>query len=75
MNEMPLESRLERLEAIADALESDDLELDAALELFEEAVVHLREARVQLHDAELRVEEMIGRAEQPELRSLDHLKE
>ena len=71
MTEPSLEARLERLDAIAARLSSDDLELDEALQLFEEAVGQVRAAREQLRTAELRVEEMLGRAGSPTLRPLD----
>ena len=40
--------QLERLEAIVRRLESEDLDLDEALKLFEEGVERLRVAREQL---------------------------
>ncbi len=54
-----LEAHLSRLEEIVDALEGDDLELEAALELFEEGIGHLRGARTILEATELRVEELL----------------
>ena len=70
-NEPSLEGRLARLDNIARQLDSGDLELDEALGLFEEAIAHIRDASAQLQAAELRVEEVVGRADEPELRSLD----
>lgn len=58
--EMTLERRLARLEEIVSMLESDRLELDEALALFEEGVTHLREADRTLHDAELRIERLVA---------------
>lgn len=55
-----LEARLVRLEAIVDALERDELELEAALALFEEGVGHLRGARDILKQTELRVEKLLA---------------
>lgn len=55
-----LEARIARVEAIAAALESDRLELDDALRLFEEGVQHLREAEALLRSAELRVERLLA---------------
>ena len=52
---MTLEKKLSRLEAIVAELESDKLDLAAALALFEEGVGCLREAAVSLSDAEVRV--------------------
>lgn len=68
---LSLELRLERLEIIARELDAGELELDEALRLFEEAVVHVRDAREQLQAAELRVEEVVGRADDPQLKPLD----
>lgn len=72
-NEGPpsLEARMDRLDVIARELEGGALELDEALELFEEAVAHLRAAHAELEAAELRVEEVVGRADAPGLRPLD----
>ena len=55
-----LEDRLRRLEEIVRSLEADDLELDAALALFEEGVEHVRSAEDTLKNAELKVEELLG---------------
>ncbi|MFW6202360.1 MAG: exodeoxyribonuclease VII small subunit [Gemmatimonadota bacterium] len=54
-----LEGRLSRIEAIVERLERDDLELDEALELFEEGVEHVRAARRSLSAAELRIERLV----------------
>ena len=51
--------QLERLEAIVRKLESEDLDLDAALKLFEEGVERLRVAREQLAQAELKVKKVL----------------
>ncbi len=51
--------QLERLEAIVRRLESDDLDLDEALQLFEEGVERLRVAREQLQQAELKVKKVL----------------
>jgi exodeoxyribonuclease VII small subunit len=48
-------AELDRLEQIVRALEADDLDLDAALRLFEEGVARLRSARARLATAQLRV--------------------
>ena len=55
-----LEDRLRRLEEIVRSLESDDLELNSALALFEEGVEHVRSAEETLKHAELKVEELLG---------------
>ena len=54
-----LSTDLQRLEAIVHQLESDDVELDRALELFEEGVARLRAARERLLEAELRIQRVL----------------
>jgi exodeoxyribonuclease VII small subunit len=51
---------LERLEAIVESLESQDLDLDQALALFEEGVERLRAARERLATAEARVRQVLA---------------
>ena len=58
--ETTLEGRLRRLEEILARMESDDVGLEEALRLFEEGVVHVREAERVLSAAELRVEELLA---------------
>jgi exodeoxyribonuclease VII small subunit len=53
---------LARLEEIVRRLESDDVELDAALALFEEGVSRLRAARERLLAAELQVQAVLEEA-------------
>jgi len=55
-----LEARLRRLEEIVGQLETEELELDRALALFEEGVGHVKEAEAALAAAELRVEELLA---------------
>ena len=57
-----LEARIAAVEAIAARLESDRLELDEALLLFERGVGQLREVELILRAAELRVERLIADA-------------
>jgi exodeoxyribonuclease VII small subunit len=57
---LTLERRMERLDAIVAKLESEGLELDDALALFEEGVSHIREVERMLHDADLRIERLIA---------------
>lgn len=52
---MSFERNLVRLEEIVSELESDELELDGALRLFEEGIERLREATAELSRAESRV--------------------
>jgi exodeoxyribonuclease VII small subunit len=54
-----LEKRIERLEQIAASLEGDRLELDQALQLFEEGIRHLREAERLLTESELRIDRIL----------------
>ena len=68
-----LEGRLRRLEEIVAQLEMEDLELDRALALFEEGVLHVKEAEKALSAAELRVEELIGDQERLATRPLEEL--
>jgi exodeoxyribonuclease VII small subunit len=55
VDQPPLADELARLEEIVRKLEADDVELDAALALFEEGVARLRAARERLADAEVKV--------------------
>lgn len=66
-----LEERLRRLEEIVGTLESDGVELDRAMQLFEEGVRHLRMAEETLATAELKVQELIGEGEDAELRDFE----
>jgi len=53
---------LARLEEIVRKLEADDVELDAALALFEEGVSRLRAARERLAAADLKVQAVLEQA-------------
>jgi exodeoxyribonuclease VII small subunit len=57
-----ISDELARLEEIVRRLEADDLELDAALALFEEGVARLRAARERLTAAELQVQKVLEEA-------------
>ena len=57
-----LAEELGRLEEIVRKLEADDVELDAALALFEEGVTRLRAARERLSAAELKVQAVLEEA-------------
>ena len=74
-NAPSLEERLKRLEEIVRSLESVDLDMDAALELFEEGVEHVRGAEATLRVAELKVEELLGPEEDSNLRTLEEASE
>lgn len=57
-----LADELARLEEIVRKLEADEVELDAALVLFEEGVARLRAARERLVAAELKVQAVLEEA-------------
>ncbi|MEP6688329.1 MAG: exodeoxyribonuclease VII small subunit [Gemmatimonadales bacterium] len=61
---------LARLEEIVRRLEADDVELDAALALFEEGVARLRAARERLAAADVKVQTVLEEAD-GELRAKD----
>lgn len=54
-----LSGDLRRLEEIVRMLDRDDLDLDRALELFEEGVGRLKAAKERLSEAEARVERVV----------------
>ncbi|MDX1673817.1 MAG: exodeoxyribonuclease VII small subunit [Longimicrobiales bacterium] len=58
-DDVGLEERLARLEAIVERLEQDELELQEALELFEEGIGHVRAAHGLLDETRLRVEKLV----------------
>jgi exodeoxyribonuclease VII small subunit len=58
-----LQDELRRLEDIVRRLESEEVDLDAALSLFEEGVARLRAARERLADAEAKVRRVIEQAD------------
>lgn len=55
-----LEDRLERIDKIVAALDSDSVGLGQALALFEEGIQHVKKAEEVLEQAELRVTELAG---------------
>jgi exodeoxyribonuclease VII small subunit len=57
------EQRLARLEAIAEELERDGIDLARALELFDEGIDQLRAAADELAVAEARVQRLVERAD------------
>ena len=60
---MSFEKRLRRLEEIVGELESEQIELDRALALFEEGVTCLRAATEELGKVEARVQRLVERAD------------
>ena len=62
---MDFSKQLERLEAIVRQLEAEDLDLDQALQLFEEGVERLRSAREQLAQAEQKVKQVLEDGSRP----------
>jgi exodeoxyribonuclease VII small subunit len=59
---MSIAKDLNRLEEIVRKLEAEDVELDAALALFEEGVSRLRAAREHLAAAEVKVQTVLEEA-------------
>ena len=55
---MSFETSLARIESIAARLEDEELELDAALALFEEGIAELRAATAFLAQAETRLKQL-----------------
>jgi exodeoxyribonuclease VII small subunit len=68
---MSIAQDLNRLEEIVRRLEADDVELDAALALFEEGVARLRAARERLVSAEVKVQTVLEEAGDLRLTDLD----
>ena len=60
---MSFEKRLRRLEEIVGELESEQIELERALSLFEEGVTCLRAASEELGKVEARVQRLVERAD------------
>jgi exodeoxyribonuclease VII small subunit len=60
---MSIAQDLNRLEEIVRKLEAEDVELDAALALFEEGVSRLRAARERLGAAEVKVQTVLEEAD------------
>jgi exodeoxyribonuclease VII small subunit len=64
MTEKPaFREELERLEALVRQLEDDEIDLDKALELFEEGVTRLKRARTLLKESELTVKRVLEEAD------------
>jgi exodeoxyribonuclease VII small subunit len=57
------EKRLSRLEQIVQELESDQLDLERALALFEEGIVCLRKATAELAQVEAKVQRLVEKAD------------
>ena len=68
---MSIAQDLNRLEEIVRRLEAEDVELDAALALFEEGVARLRAARERLTAAEVKVQTVLEEAGDLRLTDLD----
>lgn len=58
---MSFEKRLHRLEEILESLEGEELELSAALALFQEGVETLRAAASELAEVESQVQRLVER--------------
>jgi exodeoxyribonuclease VII small subunit len=63
LNLVSFEKNLARLEEIVHKLESDKLDLNASLGLFEEGIELLRQAGEELNESEAKVKELIERAD------------
>ena len=68
---MSIAQDLNRLEEIVRKLEVEDVELDAALVLFEEGVARLRSAREHLLAAEVKVQTVLEEAGDLRVSDLD----
>jgi exodeoxyribonuclease VII small subunit len=68
---MSIAQDLNRLEEIVRRLEADEVELDAALALFEEGVARLRAARERLASAEVKVQTVLEEAGDLKITDLD----
>lgn len=60
---MSYEKEIQRLDEIIAALERDELELDRAMELFEEGVARLRAASESLVRAEAQVKRLVEQSD------------
>lgn len=60
---MSFEQRLRRLEEIVTELESEQIDLERALAIFEEGVTCLRSATEELGKVEARVQRLVERAD------------
>ena len=56
--QMPFEEALKRLETIVDAMESEDLPLEALLARFEEGTQLAKTCQARLADAELKIQKL-----------------
>lgn len=60
---MTFEQNLIRLEEIVRELERNDVDLDRALALFEEGIIHLRSAGKALQQVDARVQQLVEAAD------------
>lgn len=60
---MPYETDLTRIEAIVEELQRNDLELDRALQLFEEGIARIKSAHDALTAAEAQVKRLVEQAD------------
>lgn len=56
--ELPFEDALEKLEAIVEAMESDELPLESLLSRFEEGTRLARQCQARLAEAELKIQQL-----------------
>ncbi len=59
--ESSLEEELNRLEAIVEKLESEEVPLEKALDLFEEGTAIVKSAQKKLRESQLKVKQVLGK--------------
>ena len=57
-NNLPFEEAMQRLEAIVDAMESEDLPLESLLARYEEGMKLARVCQAKIADAELKIQQL-----------------
>ncbi len=65
LSEVSFEEALEQLESTVDQLETGDLDLETALQVFEQGVALSRRCAAELERAERRIEVLSDRGEEP----------
>jgi exodeoxyribonuclease VII small subunit len=59
-NKLSIEQKIKRLEAINLALEQNDIDLNEALQMYEEGITLIKSARKDLADVEQKIETLSG---------------
>jgi exodeoxyribonuclease VII small subunit len=70
-SELQLGARIQRLQRIVAELEREDIELEDALQLFEEGVSHLRAAEALVARSELLIERLLEEPGGPRLEPVE----